>query len=70
MGITSSIGRNMEIYATQFAAPTTVALLRYVGVLYYFLVDILLFKQDFTFLQLLGASMMLITNIVSSVIKI
>ena len=70
MGVTSTFGRYLEIYAQQFAAPTTVALLRYVGVLYYFLVDILFFKQDFTFRQLLGASLMLFTNIASSFIKI
>jgi len=44
--------------------------LRYVAVLYYFIIDILFFKQNFTYRQLFGASLMLAANLVTSVIKI
>jgi drug/metabolite transporter (DMT)-like permease len=70
MGVSQSIAMYGLVYSSQFAPPTTVALLRYIAVLYFFLVDILLFKQDFTYGQLLGAFLMLAVNLASSLIKI
>ena len=38
------------------------SLLRYVGVLYYFLSDVLVFRQAFSFGQLVGAAFMIVAN--------
>ena len=43
MGLTNTVAMMLFVYTTQFAKPTTVSLLRYVSVLYYFGADVLIF---------------------------
>lgn len=71
MGLTNTLGMFGLVYTSQFAKPTTVSLLRYIGVLYYFLTDILVFKQEFSVGQLIGAGFMIVAFIayVSNKIK-
>jgi drug/metabolite transporter (DMT)-like permease len=71
MGLANTMGMFGLVYTSQFAKPTTVSLLRYVGVLYYFLSDVLVFRQEFSVGQLVGAGFMIIANLayVSNKIK-
>jgi drug/metabolite transporter (DMT)-like permease len=64
-GVTNCIAIYLFTYSTQRAKSATVALLRYIGVFYSFLVDLIIFKETFTVLQLLGVFLVLSTNIAS-----
>jgi len=50
IGLTNTAAMTLFVFTTQFAKPTTVSLLRYVSIIYFFLSDILIFKQQFEFM--------------------
>lgn len=57
-------------YASQHSVPTTLALLRYIGVFYSFLFDLTVFKESFTLTQYFGVALILATNIASVAYKL
>ena len=62
-GVANCSGMFFWVYSTQHAKSTLVALLRYIGVFYSFLIDMIVFKESFSFLQICGACIVLTTNI-------
>lgn len=62
-GAVNTCGMYGWVYASHNAKPTTVSLLKYIGVLYYFLADILIFHLAFSKGQLIGAAIMVIANL-------
>lgn len=63
-GMANCIAMYFWTYSTQRAKPSLVALLRQIGVFYGFIVDLVIFKETFNFYQILGAIMVVTTNIV------
>ena len=63
MGVTNTTAMYMFIYVSQNSKTTTVALFRNLSVLFGFFTDVVIFKQSFTFLQCLGATIVLLANI-------
>lgn len=70
MGGTNVYAMNSFAYTSQHAKPTTVALLRYMGVLYSFAADLIFWHQQFAFLQIVGVTIMLTANILFVLHKI
>lgn len=68
-GLANCIGIFYSTYTAQNSKPTTVALLRYIGVVYAFLVDLVIFKEHFNLLQVLGIGIILTTNIAAIFLK-
>jgi drug/metabolite transporter (DMT)-like permease len=69
-GVFNCICIYLFTYASQHSAPTTLALLRYIGVFYSFLFDLFIFEESFSFIQLFGVSLILVTNIASVAYKL
>jgi drug/metabolite transporter (DMT)-like permease len=61
---------NMWTYSTQYCKSTSVGVLRYVSILYNFLVDITVYDERFTTFQIVGAITILFANISVIVYKI
>lgn len=63
-------GQNLMTYANQYANPATVGLISYMGVLYNFIVDLLIFGVIFTKLQIIGVAICLSFSVAAAVYKI
>ena len=54
----------------QHSKSANIALLRFVGVIYSFAVDLVFFKEKFNWLQVLAVLLILVTNVITAVYKI
>ena len=61
---------NMWTYSTQYCKSTSVGVLRYVSILYNFMVDITVYDESFTIFQIVGAITILCANISVIVYKV
>ena len=57
-------------YSNQYANPSTVGLILYMGILYNFLVDLFIFNVTFTTLQLVGIAVCISFSVSAAVYKI
>ena len=62
-GVANCLAMLIMIYSTQHCRSPSVALLGYIGVLYSFFADFLVFNESFTTLQIVGAFVILASNI-------
>ena len=69
-GSTNCVAIFLFTYASQHSKSATVALLRYIGVFFNFMIDLLVFRETFTAMQLFGVALILGTNIASIVLKL
>ena len=63
-------GQNLMTYANQFANPASVGLISYMGVIYNFFVDLLIFGEVFTGLQIIAVGICLSFSVAAAVYKI
>ena len=57
-------------YSNQYANPSTVGLILYMGLLYNFLVDLIVFHATFTRLQSIGIAVCVTFSVTAAVYKI
>ena len=69
-GIANTISINIGTYTIQRSKAMNIALLRFLGVIYAFLVDLLFFKETFTPMQIIAVVLILSNNIAVSIYKV
>jgi len=68
-GLANASAMLMLQYAWQHCRSSEVALLRYIQVIYNFSIDLVVFHEEFTMLQVIGAATVLLTNFTVVLIK-
>jgi drug/metabolite transporter (DMT)-like permease len=69
-GFANCVSMNIGTYTIQHSKSTNIALLRFVGVTYSFLVDLVIFREHFNWLQILAVVIILGTNVTATITKL
>jgi drug/metabolite transporter (DMT)-like permease len=69
-GLANCVSMNIQTYTTQHSKSGNIALLRFISVLYSFMVDLIIFRENFNWLQIFAISVILAVNVHATVSKL
>ena len=69
ISVINNLGQNLGTYLNQRASPTTVGIMSYSGIGFSFIVDVYLFKLNFTVLEVIGVAICLFFSVLTAVYK-